>query len=68
MTGCSGQRVRHVPVHIHFVVQTVNARLMAEFAAHGPKLQVAMFESRTPLDEARVDAFADAARQQFDSA
>ena len=51
------------PVHIHFVVQPVDVRLMAKFAAHGPKLQVAMFESRTPLNEAQVDAFADAARR-----
>jgi diadenosine tetraphosphate (Ap4A) HIT family hydrolase len=55
----------HGPVHIHFVVQPVDASLMSEFAAHGPKLQVAMFESRTPLDEVQVDAFADAARREF---
>ena len=55
----------HGPVHIHFVVQPVSATLMADFAAHGPKLQVAMFESRTPLDEGQVDAFADATRQEF---
>ena len=55
----------HGPVHIHFVVQPVGSTVMAEFAAHGPKLQVAMFESGVAPDEAQVQAFADAARLAF---
>jgi diadenosine tetraphosphate (Ap4A) HIT family hydrolase len=55
----------HGPVHIHFVVQPVDSMVMAEFAAHGPKLQDAMFETAAAPDEAQVQEFADAARQAF---
>ena len=55
----------HGPVHIHFVVQPVDAELMALFGAHGPKLQLTMFNSGSPPDEASVGAFADAARALF---
>jgi diadenosine tetraphosphate (Ap4A) HIT family hydrolase len=58
----------HGPVHIHFVVQPVDTDLMTEFSAHGPKLQVAMFESGVELDEVLVEAFADAARPLFNGA
>jgi diadenosine tetraphosphate (Ap4A) HIT family hydrolase len=36
----------HGPVHIHFVIQPVDSTVMAEFAAHGPKLQVACSRPR----------------------
>jgi len=49
---------------IHFVVQP-DAQLMSEFAAHGPMLQVAMFEVAQESNEAQVNAFADAARRVF---
>jgi diadenosine tetraphosphate (Ap4A) HIT family hydrolase len=55
----------HGPVHIHFVVQPVDAKVMEEFGAHGPKLQVAMFEAGRQPSEHAVDVFADAARQRF---
>lgn len=52
----------HGPVHIHFVVQPVDAQLMEQYSAHGPKLQVAMFEARQFADEDAVAAFAADAR------
>ena len=46
------------PVHIHWVVQPVTRAQMDELGAHGPKLQVAMFErgEAPPADE--VERFA----------
>jgi hypothetical protein len=38
---------------------------MDRFGAHGPKLQVAMFEAEPLFDVDSVEAFADAARRQF---
>ena len=55
----------HSPCHIHFVVQPVDDELMDRVAAHGPKLQVAMFESDPAPDRAAVEAFAVAARAEF---
>ena len=64
---CAPQQVyvclwSHGPVHIHFVVQPVSDGLMAEFDAHGPALQVAMFSAGRPPDEREVEAFAEQAR------
>lgn len=58
----------HGPCHIHFVVQPVDDELMDRVAAHGPKLQVAMFESDPTPDRAAVEAFAVAARAEFAAA
>ncbi len=55
----------HGPVHIHFVVQPVDGNLMADFSAHGPKLQLAMFESAQQPDDVQVGDFAEAARRLF---
>lgn len=55
----------HGPVHIHFVVQPVDAQLMAEFGAHGPTLQAAMFEADRHPNERAVEDFAAAARRLF---
>jgi diadenosine tetraphosphate (Ap4A) HIT family hydrolase len=55
----------HGPAHIHFVIQPVDRALMDRLGAHGPKLQVAMFESEPRPNEAAVEAFAAAARREF---
>jgi hypothetical protein len=40
---------------------------MDRLGAHGPKLQVAMFESEPTPNAAAVEAFAAAARREFDT-
>jgi diadenosine tetraphosphate (Ap4A) HIT family hydrolase len=52
-----------VPGHIHFVIQPVTRARMEEYEnLYGPRLQLAMFERKEPLDRAKVESFADAAR------
>jgi diadenosine tetraphosphate (Ap4A) HIT family hydrolase len=53
------------PGHIHFVVQPVDRRPMAETGTHGPRLQVAMFDRGEPPDERAATAFAAAARERL---
>jgi diadenosine tetraphosphate (Ap4A) HIT family hydrolase len=57
-----------VPGHIHYVVQPVTKQQMAEHAAHGPALQVAMFDSRRAPEPLGIDQFAELARRRFASA
>jgi diadenosine tetraphosphate (Ap4A) HIT family hydrolase len=45
------------PGHIHFAVQPVDADDMRRFDAHGPALQVAMFNSGELPPLPQVDAF-----------
>jgi hypothetical protein len=45
-------------VHIHYVVQPVTAEQMAEFKAHGPTLQVAMFLRGESPGESEIDRIA----------
>lgn len=52
----------HGPCHIHFVVQPVDAELMAIFDAHGPLLQQRMFEHGAAPDPVDVEAHAERAR------
>ncbi len=53
------------PGHIHFVVQPVSAEDMGRFDAHGPALQLAMFESSDLPAEEDVEQFARRARSWF---
>jgi diadenosine tetraphosphate (Ap4A) HIT family hydrolase len=55
----------HGPAHIHFVVQPVSEELMTAYGAHGPALQVGMFETGDLPDAREVETFADGAREQF---
>ena len=50
------------PGHIHFVVQPVGHELMRRFDAHGPALQLKMFEANEPMDPAAMEAAADLVR------
>jgi len=43
--ACLWSHAGRRPGHIHFVVQPVTAALMERFAAHGPELQLRMFEA-----------------------
>jgi diadenosine tetraphosphate (Ap4A) HIT family hydrolase len=53
------------PCHIHYVVQPVTSSLMAQHEAHGPRLQVAMFERGEPPPAAQIEEFAERARRAF---
>jgi diadenosine tetraphosphate (Ap4A) HIT family hydrolase len=52
-------------VHIHYVVQPVTAEQMQTFGAHGPLLQVAMFDNAQLPDPAAVAHIAERARRRF---
>ena len=62
---CLWSHAGGTPVHIHYVVQPVTRAMMDEHGAHGPALQLAMFERGDLPPEAQVDAFADRARAAF---
>ena len=51
-----------VPVHIHYVIQPVTKRQMAEYGVYGPDLQAAMFAADTPPDVREVEVAAETAR------
>ena len=54
-----------LPVHIHYVVQPVTRRQMAQYESHGPNLQVAMFAAGQQPDAQQVEQMADQARRLF---
>lgn len=66
--NCLWSHAGGVPVHIHYVVQPVTAAVMAEFHAHGPNLQVAMFARADAPHISEIDRIAEQARQAFASA
>jgi diadenosine tetraphosphate (Ap4A) HIT family hydrolase len=53
------------PVHIHYVVQPITKRQMADFGVFGPNLQVAMFSTNEPPAAADVERIATLARRRF---
>jgi diadenosine tetraphosphate (Ap4A) HIT family hydrolase len=63
--NCLWSHAGGAPVHIHYVVQPVTARQMAEFEAHGPSLQVAMFSRGEAPQESEIVRIAERARQSF---
>lgn len=65
---CLWSHAGAVPGHIHFVVQPVGDRELQRFGAHGPALQVAMFEAADAPDTEAVERLADAARRSFGAA
>ena len=62
---CLWSHANRQPVHIHFVVQPVSSEQMERFDAHGPALQVAMFESGETPPLPRVEAFSARAASWF---
>lgn len=50
------------PGHIHFVVQPVGHDLMDRFDAHGPALQLRMFQANEPMDPRAMEAAAERVR------
>ncbi len=53
------------PVHIHYVVQPINASLMRQYNLHGPWLQAAMFDQGELPAADEVERFAERARRIF---
>lgn len=53
------------PGHIHFVVQPVGQQVMERFDAHGPRLQLRMFDADEPMDPAEMAAAADRVRKHL---
>ena len=53
------------PGHIHFVVQPATRQGMTAHEAHGPALQVALFDAGDMPDPAAVEAFCERARPRF---
>jgi hypothetical protein len=54
-----------VPQHLRWVVQPVTADAMAAHGAHGPRLQVAMFELDEPPPADEVEVAADRLRAWY---
>ncbi|MBA3688654.1 MAG: hypothetical protein H0W81_07485 [Chloroflexi bacterium] len=62
---CLWSHANRQPGHIHFVVQPVSADDMRRFDAHGPALQLAMFESSDLPAVEDVEQFARRASSWF---
>ena len=62
---CLWSHADRKPGHIHFVVQPVGAELMQRFDAHGPALQMAMFQSNLAPPVNEIEAFARRAAEWF---
>jgi diadenosine tetraphosphate (Ap4A) HIT family hydrolase len=54
--ACLWSHAQRRPGHIHFVIQPVSAALMTRHDAHGPDLQVRMFEANEPMPTEDVEA------------
>jgi diadenosine tetraphosphate (Ap4A) HIT family hydrolase len=63
--NCLWAHAGGVPVHLHYVVQPVTSQQMADYGAHGPALQMAMFDRGTAPEPAEVERVADVARARF---
>lgn len=62
---CLWSHANRRPVHIHFVVQPATREQMERFDAHGPALQVAMFQANEAPPTPEVEAFASRAASWF---
>ena len=63
--ACLWSHAQRQPGHIHFVVQPVGSALMERFDAHGPTLQVRMFEGDEPMDPVAMARAADRIRARL---
>ena len=60
---CLWSHADREPGHIHFVVQPARPTDIERFDAHGPGLQMAMFEAGEFPDPVSVEAFCEQARE-----
>ena len=65
--NCLWSHAGGLPVHIHYVVQSVTAAQVSEFGMYGPSLQVAMFAKGDVPTESDIDEVAERARRAFSS-
>jgi diadenosine tetraphosphate (Ap4A) HIT family hydrolase len=63
--NCLWSHAGGTPVHLHYVVQPVTRQQMSAYECHGPRLQMAMFETGHAPDVSEVAAVADQARLLF---
>ncbi|HET7071059.1 MAG TPA: hypothetical protein VFI40_09555 [Nocardioides sp.] len=54
--ACLWSHAQRQPGHIHFVVQPVGEEVMQRFDAHGPELQMRMFEADEAMDPREMEA------------
>ena len=59
---CLWSHADRQPGHIHFVVQPVERELMERFDAHGPELQLRMFQLGEAMDPQAMEAAMDRVR------
>ncbi len=64
---CLWSHADRIPGHIHFVVQPARLEDMDRFDAHGPGLQMAMFQAAEGPDQEAVSEFCEQARQAWPS-
>jgi hypothetical protein len=64
---CLWSHAERRPGHIHYVVQPVGRTLMERFDAHGPELQLRMFQAAEPMDPHAMAAAADRVRAHLAS-
>ena len=63
---CLWSHAERQPGHIHFVVQPVSRARMAQHDAHGPTLQIRMFEANEPMDPGAVAQASARIREHLD--
>ena len=62
--ACLWSHADRKPGHVHFVVQPVGSELMDRFDAHGPELQLRMFQSGEQMDTQAMAAAVDRVRSR----
>ena len=62
---CQWSHAGRTPVHVHWVVQPATTAALDAVGAHGPGLQVGLFQRGEQPDAREVEAFADRARSIF---
>jgi len=65
--ACLWSHADRKPGHIHFVVQPVGEALMAQHDAHGPELQVRMFQGGEAMDPVSMIGAAERIRARLDT-
>jgi diadenosine tetraphosphate (Ap4A) HIT family hydrolase len=65
--ACLWSHADRRPGHIHFVIQPVDDALMERFDAHGPELQLRMFQLGEAMDTQAIEAAMDRVRTHLTS-
>ena len=65
---CLWSHADRQPGHVHFVVQPVGRALMQRFDAHGPELQLRMFQAGEAMDPKAMEAAVERVRTHLGDA